>query len=167
MAVLPGDTAEFTSLEEVKSSPLAARLFAIDGVESVFFSGDFLSVTKAERLDWFVLKPSILAGIMEHFASGLPIIETKNEASFLVSMMGRPDAKCSIIPASIEGFSTNQSSRSAFVTDRKSPLKKTDSTPSMANSRAARGEDFTSSNEVNSAVSPGSTATPWRGRTAR
>ena len=81
VAVLPGDTAEFTSLEEVKSSPLAARLFAIDGVESVFFSGDFLSVTKAERLDWFVLKPSILAGIMEHFASGLPIIETKNEAS--------------------------------------------------------------------------------------
>ena len=55
VAVLPGDTAEFTSLEEVKSSPLAARLFAIDGVESVFFSGDFLSVTKAERLDWFCL----------------------------------------------------------------------------------------------------------------
>ena len=81
VAVLPGDTAEFNSLEEVKSSPLAARLFAIDGVESVFFSGDFLSVTKAERLDWFVLKPSILAGIMEHFASGLPIIETKNEVS--------------------------------------------------------------------------------------
>ena len=81
VAVLPGDTAEFNSLEEVKSSPLAARLFAIDGVESVFFSGDFLSVTKAERLDWFVLKPSILAGIMEHFASGLPIIETKSETS--------------------------------------------------------------------------------------
>ena len=81
VAVLPGDTAEFTSLGEAKSSPLAARLFAIDGVESVFFSGDFLSVTKAERLDWFVLKPSILAGIMEHFASGLPIIETKKEAS--------------------------------------------------------------------------------------
>ena len=81
VAVLPGDTAEFTSSAEVKSSPLAARLFAIDGVESVFFSGDFLSVTKAERLDWFVLKPSILAGIMEHFASGLPTIETKNKAS--------------------------------------------------------------------------------------
>ena len=81
VAVLPGDTAEFTSSEEAKSSPLATRLFAIDGVESVFFSGDFLAVTKSEQLDWFVLKPSILAGIMEHFASGLPIIEAKNEAS--------------------------------------------------------------------------------------
>ncbi len=79
VAVLPGDTAEFTSSEAAKSSPLATRLFAIDGVESVFFSGDFLAVTKAEQLDWFVLKPSILAGIMEHFASGLPIIEIKNE----------------------------------------------------------------------------------------
>jgi Fe-S cluster biogenesis protein NfuA len=81
VSVLPGDTAEFTSLEEAKSSPLATRLFAIDGVESVFFSGDFLAVTKAEQLDWFVLKPSILAGIMEHFASGLSIIEAKNEGS--------------------------------------------------------------------------------------
>ncbi len=80
VAVLPGETAEFTSSEAAKSSPLANRLFAIDGVESVFFSGDFLAVTKAEKLDWFVLKPSILAGIMEHFASGLPIIEISNEA---------------------------------------------------------------------------------------
>ena len=79
VSVLSGDTAEFNSLEAAKSSPLATRLFAIDGVESVFFSGDFLAVTKAEQLDWFVLKPSVLAGIMEHFASGLPIIEIKNE----------------------------------------------------------------------------------------
>ena len=81
VAILPGDTAEFTSSEAAKLSPLATRLFAIDGVESVFFSGDFLAVTKAEQLDWFVLKPSILAGIMEHFASGLPVIEHKNEGS--------------------------------------------------------------------------------------
>ena len=77
VAVLPDDTAEFTSTEAAKSSPLATRLFAIDGVESVFFSGDFLAITKAEQADWFVLKPSVLAGIMEHFASGLPVIETK------------------------------------------------------------------------------------------
>ena len=79
VAVLPGDTAEFTSSEGAESSPLASRLFAIGGVESVFFSGDFLSVTKSEQFDWFALKPSILAGIMEHFASGLPVIEAKNK----------------------------------------------------------------------------------------
>ena len=37
--------------------------------------GDFIAVTKSDEIDWFALKPSILAGIMEHFASGLPVIE--------------------------------------------------------------------------------------------
>jgi len=80
VAVLPNDTAEFTTAEAAKSSPLASRLFAIDGVVSVFFSGDFLAITKADQADWFVLKPSILAGIMEHFASGLPVIQAKAES---------------------------------------------------------------------------------------
>lgn len=79
VAVLPDDTAEFTSAEAAKSSPLASRLFAIDGIDSVFLSGDFLAITKAERAEWFVLKPSVLAGIMEHFASGLPVIENKTD----------------------------------------------------------------------------------------
>ena len=73
--VLPGSSAEFSSTEEAKTSPLASRLLRIDGVDSVFLSGDFVSITKAEQMEWFALKPSILAGIMEHFASGLPVME--------------------------------------------------------------------------------------------
>ena len=73
--VLPGSSAEFSSAEEAKTSPLASRLLRIDGVESVFISGDFVSITKAEQMEWFALKPSVLAGIMEHFASGLPVME--------------------------------------------------------------------------------------------
>ena len=77
VAVLPNDTAEFLSEEEAAISPLAKRLFRIDGVESVFFSGDFLSITKIQEVEWFALKPSVLAGIMEHFASGLPVMEKR------------------------------------------------------------------------------------------
>jgi len=73
--VLPGSSAEFSSTEEAKTSPLASRLLRIDGVNSVFLSGDFVSITKAEQMEWFALKPSVLAGIMEHFASGLPVME--------------------------------------------------------------------------------------------
>jgi len=76
--VLVGDTAEFNSLEAAHISPLATRLLTIDGVESVFLSGDFLAVTKAEQIEWFALKPAVLAGIMEHFASGLPVIDKTN-----------------------------------------------------------------------------------------
>jgi Fe-S cluster biogenesis protein NfuA len=34
-----------------------------------------VAVTKADSFDWFALKPAILAGIMEHYASGLSVIE--------------------------------------------------------------------------------------------
>ncbi len=75
VAVLPDDTAEFATMESAETSPLARRIFAIDGVVSVFLSGDFIAVTKNDMSDWFALKPTVLAGIMEHFASGLPVIE--------------------------------------------------------------------------------------------
>lgn len=71
--------AEFNSPEESKNAPLPRRLFQIDGVQSVFLGVDFIAVTKTESLEWFTLKPSILAGIMEHYASGLPVIEITNE----------------------------------------------------------------------------------------
>ena len=77
--VMGAGNAEFNSVEESKSAPLAKRLFQIDGVQSVFLGADFIAVTKLESLEWFSLKPAILAGIMEHYASGLPVIETLNE----------------------------------------------------------------------------------------
>ena len=72
--------------DKAKNSPLALKLFEIQGVSRVFLATDFISVTKATHLDWNTLKPSILTGIMEHFSSGLPAIkqlenksiETKN-----------------------------------------------------------------------------------------
>ena len=49
-------------------------------MKGVFLGGDFVAVTKEESLDWFALKPSILAGIMEHFASGMPVVEADENA---------------------------------------------------------------------------------------
>ena len=73
--VMDSGTADFPAEDSAGSSPLARRLFQIDGVRGVFLGGDFVAVTKEETLDWFALKPSILAGIMEHYASGMPVIE--------------------------------------------------------------------------------------------
>lgn len=58
------------------SSPLAKRLFAIDGVSGVFFGSDFVTVTKSEEYVWSVLKPEVFAAIMEHFTSGLCTLST-------------------------------------------------------------------------------------------
>ena len=79
--VMDAGTADFPAAESASSSPLARRLFQIDGVRGVFLGGDFVAVTKDEALDWFALKPSILAGIMEHYASGLPVVESTDSAT--------------------------------------------------------------------------------------
>jgi Fe-S cluster biogenesis protein NfuA len=77
--VMQTGTADYPASESAKSSPLATRLFQVDGVTGVFLGADFVAVTKASGLDWFALKPSILAGIMEHFASGLPVVEAARQ----------------------------------------------------------------------------------------
>lgn len=69
-----GGSVDFTEAEPAKSSPLATRLFAVAGVEGVFLGSDFVTVTKAEAQDWTVLKPALLGAIMEHFMSGLPVM---------------------------------------------------------------------------------------------
>jgi len=66
----------FTLGEPVSASPLAARLFLIEGVVGVFISQDFLSVTKSADASWDVLKPLLLGALMDHLVAELPIIVT-------------------------------------------------------------------------------------------
>jgi Fe-S cluster biogenesis protein NfuA len=72
--VLPGATADFPDAVSAAPSPLAQRLFAVDGVTGVFLGEDFVTVTKDDQ-DWAHLKPALLGAIMEHFASGAPVME--------------------------------------------------------------------------------------------
>lgn len=71
--VLSNGTAEFRSVDEAGSSPLAERIFAVPGVSGVFFGGDFVSVTKSEG-EWPHIKPAVLGAIMEHFMTGGPVL---------------------------------------------------------------------------------------------
>ena len=72
-AVLGDGTREYRDAEGAADSPLAARLFEIDGVSGVFLGADFISVTKSIG-EWQHLKPAILGAIMEHYMSGTPIL---------------------------------------------------------------------------------------------
>ncbi|XP_019369872.1 PREDICTED: NFU1 iron-sulfur cluster scaffold homolog, mitochondrial isoform X1 [Gavialis gangeticus] len=73
--VLESRTMEFSTPAAAFCSPLARQLFRIEGVKSVFFGPDFITVTKeSEVLDWNLLKPDIYATIMDFFASGLPVV---------------------------------------------------------------------------------------------
>ena len=73
--VLEMGTADFPSADTAGKSPLASRIFAVDGVVGVFLGNDFVTVTKADATEWDHLKPAILGAVMEHFQSGQPAIE--------------------------------------------------------------------------------------------
>jgi Fe-S cluster biogenesis protein NfuA len=72
--VLGDGTADFRTPAEAVHSPLALRLFAVDGVRGVFLGADFISVTKGDG-EWQHLKPAILGAIMEHYMAGAPVVE--------------------------------------------------------------------------------------------
>jgi len=70
-----GGAVDFAAPEEAAGkSPLAQALFEIDGVAGVFLGGDFISVTKADEKEWYVLKPSVLGAIMQHFTAGREVM---------------------------------------------------------------------------------------------
>jgi len=55
-------------------SPLAAKLMNIDGVTSVFYGADFITVTKASDANWAHIRPEIFALITEAITSGETIV---------------------------------------------------------------------------------------------
>ena len=76
--VLQTGTADFPSIKNSEQSPLAKRIFGVEGVSGVFFGSDFITVTKNDGIDWEHVKPAILGVIMEHFQSGLPVMLEEN-----------------------------------------------------------------------------------------
>ena len=79
-AVLDTGTADFPSAATAGKSPLASRLFGVKGVTGVFFGTDFVTVTKAEDVDWQHIKPALLGAIMEHYQSGAAVMEGEQAA---------------------------------------------------------------------------------------
>ncbi|MEQ8292409.1 MAG: NifU family protein [Roseovarius sp.] len=79
--VLDAGTADFPTSETAGKSPLAERLFKVQGVTGVFFGNDFVTVTKADETEWDHMKPAILGAIMEHFQSGKPVMTGEADAS--------------------------------------------------------------------------------------
>src|SRR5258708_38689575 len=64
--VMEKGTLDFAGVDTAQSSPLAKRLFAVEGVERVFFGADFVTVTKAADKDWQARDPAVLCGKRVH-----------------------------------------------------------------------------------------------------
>ena len=74
----PNNTHEFLNPREALSSPLASKLFRIDGIQSVFFGHDFITVTKKPEANWQIMKPDIYGSIMDFVSTGEQIIQKRD-----------------------------------------------------------------------------------------
>lgn len=71
--VMESGSAEFLDMRSAMASPLAKKLFTVDGVVGVFYGPDFVTVNKDPESDWAVLKPEVYSTLMDFFTSGEPL----------------------------------------------------------------------------------------------
>lgn len=88
-----GTTMDFpTAKSAFKRSPLAEQLFKIDGVKSIFYGPNYITVTKIDdEIEWRLLKPEIFSSIIDFFTTGLPVL--REEAADA----GCNDGKCPLV----------------------------------------------------------------------
>ena len=79
--MVDGGTMDFSNIRYSHASPLARKLFGIEGITRVFYGKDFISVTKEENLDWQFLKPEILGVITDHYTKGLPLFTEEQQSA--------------------------------------------------------------------------------------
>jgi Fe-S cluster biogenesis protein NfuA len=68
----PGQSTNFPEAVGSALSPLAARLFAVEGVVGVFIASNFVTVTKREELEWADLAQPLVDAIKDFVESGDP-----------------------------------------------------------------------------------------------
>jgi len=72
--VFPDKSFAFLDKEAAEGSPLAKRLFAIDGITRVLISHDQITINKSAQSDWPVIGKSIGASIRAHLATDDPAV---------------------------------------------------------------------------------------------
>ena len=68
--VAEGRSKTYASPEAAAASPLAKQLFEIDGVKSVFFLNNFITVTREPDSDWVALARQVEERIKAHYGAG-------------------------------------------------------------------------------------------------
>ncbi|KAJ6144295.1 hypothetical protein N7470_008190 [Penicillium chermesinum] len=73
-------------------SPLAAKLFDVEGVTSIFYGADFITVTKAADANWAHIKPEIFSLITQAVTSGETIVSVVENAHAEAGQEGEVDS---------------------------------------------------------------------------
>ncbi len=76
--LLPENRAEFIDSKSLRRSPFAENIFDLGGISSILITPDMITVVKQDSADWKILKPQILAEIMDFLTSGENIVIKKD-----------------------------------------------------------------------------------------
>ena len=74
MLVEPGKSYDFPNKESASLAPLAQELFDYDYVTRVFYMSNFVTVTKAEEVDWNEITPELKAHIKNYLEAERPLL---------------------------------------------------------------------------------------------
>lgn len=92
------ETREFLSGREAACSPLAMKLFAVDGIKSIMLGSNFITIEKGPNdVEWSLLKPEIFSILTESLTNGTPIIAEGSELSNDMSFSEEDDEVVSMI----------------------------------------------------------------------
>jgi len=70
---------EYKTLEDAKlESPLAEKIFEINGVKSILLGKDFVTITKKSGFEWLNIKTDIISGLMDFINSGQEVFYKKD-----------------------------------------------------------------------------------------
>lgn len=88
----PSTFLEYTSPRSTLTPPhpsqLASKLLNVDGVSSVFYGPDFITVTKATDVNWAHVKPEVFSLITEAVTSGEQIVNTAERGTSAEALEG-------------------------------------------------------------------------------
>lgn len=69
-----GATAQYLSAAETSGAPLASKLFQFPFVKGVFFSSNFVTITKTDNISWEEILLQLREFLKEYLSQDLPVV---------------------------------------------------------------------------------------------
>lgn len=79
LIIEPMKQVEYLSAEETDGAPLAQELFKGGYVKSLFFSNNFVSITRNDTMEWSKMVSAVREFLQDYLTKGLPVIEVYPE----------------------------------------------------------------------------------------
>lgn len=94
--LIPGGSANFPTRESAaERSPLARRMYGVDGVEGVFIGSDFFTITRREGVAWGEINALLAPALEAFFDAGEPVLQGKAPAE--APMLGDDSADPALV----------------------------------------------------------------------